>query len=291
MKKFHIISNPVAGKKKNKTKNTLELIESVFLKNGVDFQTHFSQGQKDATRIVRELTLAGETEIIAHGGDGTLHEVLNGIAEPARCNIGLIPSGTGNDFAEKIGLPLDPVKATELILNGEAKPTDFLEVGGVRCMNVAGLGMDVDVLERCQKGKMKGKMKYLLSLLQSLFAYKGIKVQIESEGVQEERDVLIAAACNGSQFGGGIRICPVADVADGKLDAVIVDCIGGKLKIIKAFMQLMKGKILEYPSAKHFTCDKLKFTPFSPCTVQLDGELYKDLDFTVQVGGGLKFYR
>ena len=291
MKKFHIISNPVAGKKKNKTKNTLELVESVFLKNGVDFQTHFSQGEKDATRIARELTRAGETEIIAHGGDGTLHEVLNGIVDPARCNLGLIPSGTGNDFAEKIGLPLDAVKAAEIILNGEAQPTDFLEVGGVRCMNVAGLGMDVDVLERCQKGKMKGKIKYLLSLIQSLFAYKGIKVQIESEGAKEERDVLIAAACNGSQFGGGIRICPVADVADGKLDAVIVDCIGGKLKIIKAFLQLMKGKILEYPSAKHFTCDKLKFTPSSPCTVQLDGELYKDLDFTVQVGSGLKFYR
>ncbi len=291
MKKFHIISNPVAGKKKDKTKNALELVEGVFLKNGVDFQTHFSQGEKDATRIVRELTLAGETEIVAHGGDGTLHEVLNGIVDPSVCNLGLIPSGTGNDFAEKVGLPLDPVKAAEFILNGKAKPTDFLEVGGVRCMNVAGLGMDVDVLERCQKGKNKGKAKYLLSLLQSLFAYKGIKVQIESEGVQEERDVLIAAACNGSQFGGGIRICPVADVADGKLDAVIVDCIGGKMKIIKAFMQLMKGKILEYPSAKHFTCDKLKFAPFSPCTVQLDGELYKGLDFTVQVCSGLKFYR
>lgn len=289
MKKYHIISNPAAGKKK--TKNTLEMVENVFLENGAQFETHLSQGEKDATRIARELTQAGETEIIAHGGDGTLHEVLNGLADPARCNLGLIPSGTGNDFAEKIGLPLDPVKSAELILNGEAKPTDYLEVGGVRCMNVAGIGMDVDVLERCKKGKLKGKIKYLLSLLQSLFAFKGIKVQIESEGVMEERDVLLAAACNGSQFGGGIRICPVADVSDGKLDAVIVDCIGGKIKIIQAFLQLMKGKILEYPRAKHFLCDKLKFTPASPCTVQLDGELYKDLDFTVQVRGGLKFYR
>lgn len=291
MKKYHIISNPAAGKKKTKTKNALELVENVFLKNGANFQTHFSQGEKDATRIVRELTLAGETEIIAHGGDGTLHEVLNGIANPALCNLGLIPSGTGNDFAEKIGLPLDPTKAAELILQSEPKPTDYLEVGGVRCMNVAGIGMDVDVLERCRQGKMKGKIKYLLSLIQSLFAFKGMKVKIESEGNVEERDVLIAAACNGSQFGGGIRICPVADVSDGKLDAVIVDCIGGKMKIIKAFIELMKGKILQYPRAKHFLCDKLKFIPAAPCTVQLDGELYKDLNFTVQVCGGLKFYR
>ncbi|MBO5241003.1 MAG: diacylglycerol kinase family lipid kinase [Clostridia bacterium] len=289
MKKYHIISNPTAGK--TKAKKSLELVENVFSERGASFETHLSESEKDATRIVRELTEAGETEIIAHGGDGTLHEVLNGLADPALCNLGLIPSGTGNDFAEKIGLPLEPVKAAELILNGEAKQTDYLDVGGVRCMNVAGLGMDVDVLERCKRGKMKGKIKYLLSLVQSLFAFKGIKVQIESEGVSEERDVLIAAACNGSQFGGGIRICPVADVTDKKLNAVIVDCIGGKMKIIKAFLQLMKGKILEYPLAKHFLCEKLKFIPAKPCTVQLDGELYTDLDFTVQLRSGLKFYR
>ena len=289
MKKFHIISNPVAGK--NKAKNSLELVENVFRNSGASFQTHLSQSEKDATRIVRELTQAGETDIIAHGGDGTLHEVLNGIADPANCRLGLIPSGTGNDFAEKLALPLDPVKAAELIVNGEAKDTDYLEVGGVRCMNVCGIGMDVDVLERCKKGKMKGKIKYLLSLLQSLFSFKGIKVEIQNGEETETRDVLIAAACNGGQFGGGIRICPAAEVDDNKLNAVIVDCIGGKIKIIKAFLQLMKGKILEYPLTKHFLCDRLKFTPATPCTVQLDGELYKELDFDVKLCKGLKFYR
>ena len=289
MKTYHIISNPFAGK--TKAKNSLSEIESVFLKNGVKFETHLTQSEKDASRIAFELTSLGETEIIAHGGDGTLHEVLNGLADPASCNLGLIPAGTGNDFAEKINLPFEPSKATELILNGQAKDTDYLDVSGVRCMNVCGIGMDVDVLERCKRGKMKGKIKYLLSLVQSLFAFKGIKVQIESDGVFEERDVLIAAACNGAQFGGGIRICPVADVSDKKLNAVIVDCIGGKMKIIKAFLKLMKGKILEYPLTKHFLCDRLKFIPAKPCTVQLDGELYKDLEFNVQVKSGLKFYR
>lgn len=289
MKKYHIISNPIAGK--TKAKKNLEIVENVFRRAGAEFETHLSQSEKDATRIVRALTEAGETEIIAHGGDGTLNEVLNGIANPASCRLGLIPSGTGNDFAEKIALPLEPIKATELILKGETKRTDYLQVNGVRCMNVAGIGMDVDVLERCNTGKFKGKIKYLLSLMQSLFAFKGIKVKVEIDGVSEERDVLISAVCNGSQFGGGIKICPVADVADGKMNAVIVDCIGGKMKIIKAFLQLMKGKILEYPLTKHFLCDKLKFIPQKPCTVQLDGELYKNLEFDVSVCGDLQFYR
>ena len=289
MKTYHIISNPTAGT--NKAKNGLELIEKVFSASGAAYQTHLSAGERDATRIVKSLTENGETEIIAHGGDGTLHEVLNGLADPTACRLGLIPAGTGNDFAEKVGLPMDAEKAAKLILNTQPKDTDYLEVGGVRCMNVAGIGMDVDVLERCKKGKMRGKIKYVKSLLQSLFAFKGMKVRVESEGVSEERDVLLAAVCNGSQFGGGIQICPPADVSDGKLNAMVVDCIGGKIKIIKAFLTLMKGKVMEYPQKLYFLCEKLQFLPAKPCTAQLDGELYKGLDFTVSLKRGLKFYR
>jgi YegS/Rv2252/BmrU family lipid kinase len=289
MKLFHLIANPVAGKKK--AEKNIELVKSVLKASGADVDVYHSTCVGDAKRIARELTESGARELIALGGDGTLHEVLNGIVSVQDCHLGLIPSGTGNDFAEHVGLPLDVEKAVEVILKGETVPTDYLEVGGVRCMNVAGMGMDVDVLDRCRKGKMRGKVKYLLCLIQSLFAFKGIKVQIEHGDETEERDVLIAAACNGSQFGGGIKICPTADSKDGKLNAVIVDCIGGKLKIIQAFLELMKGRILEYPLAKHVLCDRLKFTPAMPCTVQLDGELYKDLSFDVTIGKGLKFYR
>ena len=286
---YHIISNPGAGK--TKSGKSLQIVQDVFTESGAAFETHLTERAGDATEIARRLTENGETEIIALGGDGTLHEVLNGLADPSACNFGLIPSGTGNDFAEKIGLPLDADATARIVLKGEVKETDYLEVGGMRCMNVAGVGMDVDVLERCQKGKMKGKLKYFKSLLQSLFSFKGYRVEIQSEEVTETRDVLLAAACNGSQFGGGIRICPAADVADGKLDVVIVDCLGGKWKIIKAFMALLKGKILEYPAAKHFLCDTVKFLPKQDCAMQLDGELYRGVPFDVKLRRGLKFYR
>lgn len=289
MKTYHIIANPAAGK--NKSDKNLHIVQTLFEKVGAKFHIHSSRAEHDATAIAKQLTESGEREIIALGGDGTLHEVLNGLADPTQCHLGLIPSGTGNDFAEHIGLPMDAEKAAEMILSGETKATDYLEMDGVRCMNVAGVGIDVDVLERCRKGKLKGKIKYLISLIQSLFTFKGYNAEIESEGVKETRDVLLAAACNGSQFGGGIKICPNANESDGKLHAVIVDLLGGKLKIIEAFIQLMKGKILEYPRTKHFLCDRLKITPAVPCTVQLDGELYRGLNFDVRIRQGLQFYR
>ena len=289
MKTYHIIYNPTAGKKKSR--KNLAIVEKALTARGLPFEVHSSKCERDATEIARSLTRVGEKEIIVLGGDGTLHEVLNGLENIEDCRLGLVPSGTGNDFAEHIALPLDAEKAVKIILDGETKSTDYLEVNGVRCMNVAGLGMDVDVLERCKKGKLKGKIKYLMSLIQSLFAFKGYEVEIEANGETQTRKVLIAAACNGSQFGGGIKICPVANAEDGKLDMMVVDCIGGKWKLIKAFIVLMKGGIMEYPLAQHIACDCVKFSPKENCTVQLDGELYKELEFSVRVKTGLQMYR
>ncbi|MBE7084597.1 MAG: diacylglycerol kinase family lipid kinase [Clostridiales bacterium] len=289
MSVYHILSNPTAGK--NRAIKNLKKVEEILRKKGVAYEVHLSKAEKDAEKIVRELTEAGETEIIVIGGDGTLHEALNGIADVSACRLGLIPSGTGNDFAENLGLPKKVEDALDLILNGEARETDYVDVGGVRCMNVAGVGMDVDVLERCQRGRLKGKIKYLLSLIRSLFAFKGYQVEMQSGDRKETYDVLLAAVCNGSQFGGGVRICPVADSTDGKLNAVFVARPGGKWKIIKAFISLMKGKILEKPITTAFLCEEIKIIPKTKCAMQLDGELYKEYDFTAKVCKGLRFYR
>ena len=286
---FHIIFNPVAGKKKSIKK--LRVVERVLAERELSYALHQSKDVHDAQEIVRGLTEAGETEFIILGGDGTLNEVLNGLKDPSICTLGLVPSGTGNDFAARMGISLDPEKAILRILDGEAKPVDYLEVSGTRCMNVAGLGIDVDVLERCQRGRLKGKIKYLFSLIRSLFAFKGCQVEIRSEERVETYDVLLGAVCNGSQFGGGVRICPIADSTDGKLNAVLVESPGGKWKIIKAFLSLMKGKILEKPITTTFLCDEIKIIPKSNCAMQMDGELYKEYDFTAKIGKGLRFYR
>ena len=285
---YQVIFNPTAGKKK--AKRALETVCRMFREQNVAFQVHQTAAVHDAETIARRLTNAGANHLVVVGGDGTLHEVLNGIVEPSKCTLGLIPAGTGNDFAEAAGIPLDAAEAVKIILQRNAKPIDFLQVGDRRCMNVTGLGIDVQVLERCMRGKMKGKLKYLMSLIQTVFGYKGCKVCVQSDGVEETRDVLLAAACNGSQFGGGIRICPTAEIADGKISVVTVDCLGGIFKILKAFMALMKGKILSFPATKYFLCDRVRITTEQPCSVQLDGEIYSDLILDVQVGKGLKMY-
>lgn len=286
---YCIIVNPNAGK--GKGRKNLKTALKLFSERGAEYSVFETTRAGEAKEFSERLTSSGEKEIIVVGGDGTLHEVLNGLSDPSACRLGLIPSGTGNDFAAAAGLPSNAARAAEIILSGETKATDFLCVGGVRCMNVGGLGMDVDVLVRCKKGRfVKGKIKYLLSLLQSLFTFKGYEIEIESGERRETHKALIAVACNGTQIGGGIRICPASVIDDGKIDVMAVECMG-KAQIVKAFLCLMKGKVLDYPAAEHFLCERVKIVPSLPCTVQLDGELYDGLEFDARIERGLKMYR
>lgn len=284
----HIIVNPVSGKKRS-VKN-LRTVETLLGQAQIEYEVHTTAAAGDAEKIVRELTERGENDIMVLGGDGTLHEALNGIADPTKCRVALIPSGTGNDFAEKLGIPSKAEDAVKLFLNGEPKDIDYLQVGDRRCMNVAGLGMDVDVLERCQKGKMRGKLKYFVSLLKSFFVFKGYAIVMHRDGVEEKHDALLAAVCNGSQFGGGIPICPPAEVNDGLMNIMVVDHIKGKWQLMKALMTLMKGKMPQYKRTTHFLCESVRFEPLTPYTVQLDGELYPNLPFEAKIGKGLKMY-
>ena len=286
---YNIIYNPVAWKRK--AYKNLQVVERVFKEREVEYQVWESGGIHDAEYIARKLTQEGETNIIVLGGDGTLNEVLNGLEDPSVCTLGLVPSGTGNDFAARMNIPLNPEKAILRILENKPQLVNYIDVSGTRSMNIAGLGIDVDVLERCMRGRLRGKLKYLFSLVHSLFAFKGIKVRIEREGMEAEmRDVLICAVCNGSVFGGGIKICPVADPTDDQLVVVVVDCIGSVFAIIKAFITLMKSKVLEYPLTTYFKTDKVTFVPEGKCPIQLDGEVYQNHKFEAKLCKGLKFY-
>lgn len=286
---FHIISNPKAGKKK--ANKVLEKVKELFKARKVDYELYETQAEGDGTRLAKQISEEGGTDFVVIGGDGTVNEVLNGLKEPEKCRIGIIPAGTGNDFVEAVGIPMDTEAAVLNILDGEAIETDYLQFGDKRCMNIGGFGIDVDVLERCRRGKMHGKLKYITSLLTSLFTFKGIRVKVEEDGEMKERNALLVACCNGKQFGGGIPMCPAAEVDDGKMDVMIVDLLGGVFSIIKAFGVLMKGGIMTYPLVTHIRTDKIKIEPLAPCPSQLDGEVLNDVVFDVKVCQGLRVFR
>ena len=230
--------------------------------------------------------------MIVVGGDGTLHEVLNGFTDFENCRLGLIPAGTGNDFAAAAKIPADPDAALDLILQGEPKPTDFMQMDGVRGINVIGTGIDVEILKRCRASKiLRGKFQYVISLIISLIKFKNYKMRTVCNGEEHEYKTLIACIGNGRQIGGGIRMCPEAVLDDGLLDFVVVDDVK-KSRVPAAFVKLMKGKILEEKFTRFVRTDRVEVFPEKKLTVQVDGELYDDLPFRVQiVKGKLMMYR
>ncbi len=283
----------VLNPKAKKAAGVQSLIEERMAREGLEYEFLSGESKEETRSLLLEKTKEeGVHRIVAVGGDGTLNDVLSGLSDPARVELGLVPVGTGNDFAVAAGIP-EGAAALDLIVKGEAKPTDFIECpNGLRSMNIAGLGIDVDILERCARMKHGGsKGKYFRSLLVSLFRYKGERIEVSVNGENFSLDAYVAAVCNGVQFGGGIRICPPAKLDDGKLDLVVVRS-PKRWKLLIELGYLMRGKILSRPISRHILCEEARIVRVDGNAVQLDGEIVgtRVLDAKI-VSGKLKMYR
>lgn len=286
------IINPIAGKKHGRIlAQKLEAIKSRLNQLKVAFKLHFTQFKGHAKQLVSSLIKNGATDIVVVGGDGTLHEVVNGFSNFERVNLGLIPCGTGNDFATAVGIPHNVNQALDKIVYGKPQYIDFMQMPTVRGLNIIGTGIDVDVLRRYNAKKRKNKLTYTSCLIKTLFKFKYTKFKAYLDNKQHDYNSFIACIANGSVYGGGIPICPVANPTDNKLDFVAVKAIK-KIKIIGAFLKLKKGKILSLPQAEHYNCEQVKIQTELPCTVNVDGELYDNVPFEVKiVKNTLKIYR
>ena len=279
---FNIILNPNSGegKKRKLQKAALER----FRERGQNIRVIETEKPGQASILARDLTEEASGDVVVIGGDGTLHEVLNGFTNFDRCALGLIPTGTGNDFAAAAGIPLEPEKAVDLIVDSQPQYTDFMQMPqGVRGMNAIGTGIDVEILQRCRASKvLRGRLKYLFSLLISLIKFKNYKMRTRANGAENHYNALIACVGNGYRLGGGIRICPEAKADDGLLDFVVVDDVK-KSRIPGAFIKLMKGKILEEPFTRFERTEHVEIFPEKELVIQVDGELYEGLPFIVDV--------
>ena len=283
---IHLIAKPLKGKKQK----LFSQIEQRLKETGENYAFHFTTRKGEATEFAEKYSREGDV-VVAVGGDGTLNEVISGIADFSR-PLGLIPAGTGNDFAACAKIPYG-LDALELILHSEPKFTDYIEFSdGRRSLNIAGLGIDVDILCRCERMKhFRAKSKYFLSLIASLMKYRGCPLTVRANGEEIKGNLLLAAVCNGKQFGGGIPICPPAEIDDGKLELILVDC-PNRLKIPAALVKLMRGKVLSLPFTHRIVCDEAEFIPAKPCTAQYDGELYEAESFHAKlVSGKLRMFR
>ena len=284
--------NVIVNPKIRKMKKLVAEIDVRMKERGVACRFFYSSKRGDARKYAHSLTAAGQTQLVVVGGDGTVNEVLSGMVDPSAVTLGIIPAGTGNDFAAAVGIPLG-AKAVSCILDGEPQPVDYIECGTRRALNIAGTGMDVEILRRCENMRCGGRRgKYFRSLLATLFRYKGSRLLVTVNGETREYNAMIAAVCNGKQLGGGIPLCPAAQPDDGVMELVVVDC-PPRRKLLPKLVRLMRGKLLEEPITHHIGCSAATVTsPDGKLYVQYDGEIFEEEALNAYlVGGKLHLWR
>lgn len=279
---IHFIVNPKSGKGTGEA--LWQKIKPVLDSRGVEYTVHITVDKADTVAAARNTR--GDV-LCAIGGDGTFHDVLNG-ADLSATSIGFIPNGRGNDFVFGTKLQRDPLAALEKVLLGKSTAIDYIEVSGIRCLNVAGTGLDVAVLKRVYEGQ---SATYFGSLVYNITHFTPYPVKVISPDGAFEGECVMVGVCNGTQIGGGIRISPVSKIDDGKLD-VIVMTLPKKRRLMGCLINFKKGKHMDKPYTHHFMtdCVRVESTNGERFPIQLDGEIYDvPLDCKI-VSGGLKTF-
>ena len=174
---MEIIANPLSGK--NQGAEIIQQVKKYLEGRNIPYNLHLTQEQGHGQYLARELCRKGASTIVAIGGDGTFHEVLNGM-DFEKSRLGLIPSGRGNDYATGTGISRNPIEALAPIIAGIQDETDYIQVGKARCLNVGGTGLDVVVLEHT--ANKENSISYATSLVRCLLKFQSYPIQVQVEG-------------------------------------------------------------------------------------------------------------
>ena len=226
----------------------------------------------DMTRHARRAADDGHDRVIVAGGDGAVHYAIQGLAGSG-CALGLVPIGSGNDFARALQISPEPVAALRHAVRGSARKIDLGRIGKQVFAGVVGLGIDGDVcrLVDRQPSWVPGPLGYGYAALHSLVRFHPPSLIVEYDGGSYSGPVLLAGLANSPVFGGGMRIAPTAALDDGWLDLVIVEPVPF-FELLRVFPRVYRGRHLSHPAVHCARVRKASFLTDHPRTFYADGE-------------------
>lgn len=244
--------------------------------SGTVYPTH-------ATALAREAGEQGYDMVIAMGGDGTVHEVVNGLMqlpENKRPVMGVVPVGSGNDFAHAIGIPLEPGRALVHALSTEPSMVDvglMTDEHGRREYfdNTLGIGFDAVVTIRSHKlPLLRGFLMYLTSVVQTIILnHDPAMMQMDIDGQRMEQSNLLLTLCNGPREGGGFLIAPEARIDDGILHYAMIRKVS-RAMMFRLLPEVMKGTHGRFKPVTLGTCKRMSVSADRPLYIHADGEIY-----------------
>jgi YegS/Rv2252/BmrU family lipid kinase len=244
-----------------------------------------------AVELARQAAEDGYELVIAAGGDGTAHEVINGLMQvpkERRPRLGVIPLGSGNDFSHAVGVSPRPEVAVRQIFTGKPKPVDLaLSVDDLGRReywgNTLGIGFDTVVTLRSRKiTLLRGFMIYLVAVVQTiLLNFNPMRMRITTEGESLEGELLMLVACNGSREGGGFLVAPQAVPVDGILDFVAIGRVSRPM-MFRLLPEVMKGTHARFKPVKMGQFKKMEIESQDPLYIHMDGEIFAGFGMNVR---------
>ncbi|WP_066292146.1 diacylglycerol/lipid kinase family protein [Bacillus sp. FJAT-29937] len=290
MKNLYFIINPQA--KNGDCQKVWRKLERILLEQKIPYMAFFTEYRGHAKEIVR--SIAGKTEgnpaaIIAVGGDGTMHEVINGAAPFHHVHVSFIPGGSGNDFSRGFNIPKNPSKALIALLHQlEQEDTAFVDIGKISIennrelyfINNMGAGFDALISKEVNHSKIKGvlnrlslgKFVYVYFLLKNLFTYKKTHIDLKVDGSDYSfPSAWFVTVSNQPYYGGGMKISPDASPFDGKLNITVVHNLS-RIKLLLIFITVFWGGHTGFKEVSFLTGRNIQINSDSPLHVHADGE-------------------
>jgi diacylglycerol kinase (ATP) len=287
------IVNPVAGK--GKGYHILSRLVRALEKSGVISDLIQTDEPGHATTLASQAAADGYERVIAVGGDGTVNEILNGLMQVSaggkKAILGVIPAGSGNDFAAGLDIPLDIELAAERLRTGAPQTIDVgrLILDGEKdtyFANALGMGLDAEV-NICTRRipVLTGFSAYLLALLiiwlRGRFSYR---LCFDNDTDEKEHLVTLLTVANGTRSGGGFRLTPTALFDDGSLDMVFAGKLN-RLRVAQLLPKVLKGTHLSDPAVTHRLIKEITIQAPAGIAAHLDGEIWctSGKEFSIQI--------
>ena len=289
--KLKVIINPAAGRGKSIVR--WKAAEQALRKLEIPFVSYVSGSKEHVGQLAASAAAEGYQAIMSVGGDGTLNEIVNGIAgsgsgDPGRnIPIVVVSTGTGNDFIKSACLPKSIFEEVRLYRDGKPCPVDLGKFGDRYFINAAGIGFDAEVahLANTRFGKLRGFLPYALGVLRKMPSFKPVHFKMWLNDLEAEFKAWMVSVSNGQYYGGGMNVVPGASISDGLLDIGVLGSLG-KLEILRLFPKVYSGEHLANPKVSVYRTKKVRIEAETVMKIQADGEVYEgqSFEFTVHPG-------
>lgn len=282
-RRIALVVNPTSGR--GRGARIAPAVRERLAAAGLTVDVHTTTCAEDVGRIAAEVVASGADAVALIGGDGTIHlgaQVLANSGMP----FGVIPAGTGNDFARGIGVPLkDPAAAADLVVAGRTRTIDLAVAKDEFITTVVAGGFDSLVNKRANAMSWpKGNARYTVATFIELRTFKPLEYVVTVDGEVIETKAMLVAVGTGPTYGGGLQICAGAELDDGLLDVTIIQPVS-RLTLLQMFPKLAKGTHVGHPAVRTLRGSSVRIE--SPgITAYGDGEVLGPLPVDIGIAPG-----